>query len=292
MIRFGIREQFMALRSHHMSADRVEHERALALDYHLGETFSRLLFVLQELNHVMQELGATYDRGGDDWSSPHLYMLGECLADQSMAYLGMVVDDIAILVAIAVGAPGVDGMGALKRTKTIAVLRAENAAIADSVTSLDESGSWWDVGFRRGAGVRQLITHLHHSVRLQVSRAPDEPHETSAFVSASGPRPGAGNFTANLRSVLVGLCHWLERLEPQIATVLRRRGISASIATTDRDWCPHFRLPVGMPPSTRMFHARYFPFPYCEGSAHLPVTCHPPEPNGTGGATASIIIGK
>jgi hypothetical protein len=196
----------------------------------------------------------------------------ECFADHVLSYLNTVVDDIAIVVALATGFSAskpsfaIDSMGKLRRPE----FRNE-AGFAPIKALLDETdtpGSWWDLGFTRATGARQLMVHNQHLVAFQLSSAPNSPMEVRSVVMS----PFAQNTFACtdlfglLRDVLSGLFGWLDRLEGALVSQLRANVNGWS----PRPTCPCFLLPVGYPAGTTQYDREYFPISLCDGSDELP----------------------
>ena len=273
--RYGIMRIFEGLRLGPFLSTSVERRRAAELEHHFRNVCQRLVFTLQRLDGLMQQLTSMHSSGDPPTiDAMRVNFEAETLADHLMTYLSMLVDDVAVMITQATSylpsKPGraVDSMGKLRRSE----LRAE-AAFRPLRHLLDETdivGSWWDLGFATGIGARQLVIHNQHLVQFQLSCAPGGSMEARAVILspfAERPFPCTDYFKL-LRTLFAGLFVWLDRAENDLVGHLK---------TVHSTWepmafCPCFSLPVGLPSGTTIFSSEYFPIPTCEGSAQLPWT--------------------
>jgi hypothetical protein len=165
----------------------------------------RFVFTLQELNSLMQSLRISYAARRSPIETMESVVHAECLADHVLSYLNNIVDDVAIVSAMAMGYQGnqsIEGMGTLRNS----TVRSDTsiAPIRRFVDELDDPGSWWDMAFRREQGARQLLVHHQHLVRLQAKAADGKPFEPQAVgVSPFASTPLAvGNLFTLLHDVL------------------------------------------------------------------------------------------
>jgi hypothetical protein len=115
VFRYGILQIFHALKTGSCPAIPYERRRAAQLEHHFRNLCSRFVFALQEVNGFLQEIVHSYSPGG--LSNMRPYFLAECLADHILTYLNTIVDDVAIVTALATGCAGadqIDNMGKLR----------------------------------------------------------------------------------------------------------------------------------------------------------------------------------
>jgi hypothetical protein len=224
----------------------------------------------------MPELAQCYTDHPIPLASDALHFKAECLADHVLTYLNTLVDDVAIGVVLATGfipsKPGdaIDSMGKLRQARN----KLAFAPVQSLLCETYKSGSWWDLGFERGTGARQLMVHNHHLVEFQLSSAPGGPMEVRSVVMSPYAEKtfACGDFFGLLHDVLYGLFGWLDRLEAVLASDLEQKAVGWSLPAT----CPSFLLPVGYPPGITRYDQRYFPIPMCDGSDELPVSISVP----------------
>ncbi len=277
VFQYGIWRIFRALADGSFSVDPHELQKAAQLEHHFRTLCQRFVFVLQDLNRFMQELVS-----GSSLSQPppianmRIHFQAECQADHVLSYLNTIIDDVAIVIALATGfsrTHAIDNMGKLlgkardpKHRDDLAL-----APIKSLLDELDQPGCWWELGFKQKQGARQLLVHNQHVVAFQLSSAPS--HE-SFEVRAVLMSPFAQNtfacsdFFGLLRDLLSSLFDWLDRLEIALTSHLRAQSASWSPMPT----CPGFPLPIGYPAGVTRYDADYFPIPLCNGSDSLPWT--------------------
>ena len=261
VFRYGIFQIFDALRTGSM--------RAAQLEYHFRTLCQRFVFALQQLNRLMRELVQCYSHEQIRSSSMGVHFQAECLADNVLTYLNTIVDDVAIVTALATGftsPDSIDNMGKLLSTGV-----RNNPALAPVKTlldDLDQPGSWRELAFKQKQGARQLLVHNQHLVSFQVSSAPGRPREARAVVMSPFAQNilACSDFFGLLRDIMSDLFVWLDRLEAALTAHLR---------TKSADWepiptCPFFLLPVGYPEGVTRYDRNYFPIPLCDGSDDLP----------------------
>ena len=273
--RYGINGIFEALRIGNFLPSPDERRKAAQLEAHFRTLCQRFVYGLQELNGLMQALLDCY---GDDLRPSNdvmrIHFHAECLADHTLTYLNTLVDDVATMIALATAyVPAnprnvIDSMGKLRSSD----LRGDPVfgPIKHLLDETDTPSSWWDLGFAKGSGARQLMIHNHHLVGFQLSRVPGQPAQvTSHVMSHFAVRTFAiSDYFGVLRDILSGLFGWLDRLEIALVSVLQAK---------DPGWSPpsliwSFLLPVGYPPGTTIYQREYFPIPTCDGSDDLPWT--------------------
>jgi hypothetical protein len=279
VFRCGILRIFYALKTGPFLVHPDTHQNAAQLEHHFKMLCLRFVFSLQELNGLMQELVQCHiPDQPEPLASDALHYKAGCLADHILTSLNTLVDDVSIGVVLSTGfvpsSPGgaIDSMGQLRS------LKARNEPAFAPVQSLlvetDTPGSWWDLGFKRGTGARQLMVHNHHLVEFQLSSPPGGPMEVRAVVMS----PYAQNtyachdFFGLLHDVLSGLFGWLDRLEAALVSHLQTKAVGWSPPAT----CLAFPLPVGYPPGLTWYDQRYFPIPVCDDSDELPLSISVP----------------
>lgn len=273
--RYGILRVFEGLRNGPFLSTTVERRRAAELEHHFRNVCQRLVFTLQRLDGLMQQLTSMHIPGESPAiETMRVHFEAETVADHLMTYLNMLLDDVAVMITQATrylpskAGRAVDSMGKLRRSE----LRAEAALqpVRHLLDETDVAGSWWDLGFATGNGARQLVIHNQHLVEFQLSCPPGGPMEARAVILspfAEEPFPCADYFKL-LRTVLTGLFTWLDRAENDLVAYLK---------AVDSTWkpmtfCPCFSLPVGLSSGTTRYSSEYFPIPTCEGSEQLPWT--------------------
>ena len=273
--RYGIWNAFNAMRTGPFLASVEERKRAAVLEHHFTDVCQRLVFSLQRLDSLMQELTSLYVPGQvPGFGAMRVHFEADTVADHLMSYLNMMVDDVAIMITQATGyVPSnpkriVDSFGKLRRTE----LRAEAALqpIRALLDATDTSRSWWDLGFATGTGARQLVTHNQHLVDFQLSSAPDGPMEARALIRspyAENPFP-CTDFFALLRRLFDDLFMWLDDLEAVLIDHLKAQ----VPAWQPQVCCPSLLLPVGYPIGKTVYSREYFPISPCDDSEDLPWT--------------------
>jgi hypothetical protein len=275
VFRCGILRIFQALTTGPFLANPDKHRHAAQLEDHCRKLWLRFVFVLQEVNGLMPALVQCYipDHPAP-FASQAIHFKAECLADHVLTYLNTLVDDVAIGVVLATGfVPSksqqkIDSMGKLRGLKD----RNEPSLVPVQPLLVETytPGSWWDLGFKKGTGARQLMVHNHHLVGFQLSSAPGGPMEVRSVVMSPYAEKtfACGDFFGLLYDVLCGLFGWLDRLEAVLASHLQQQAVGWSPPAT----CPSFPLPVGYPPGITRYDQRYFPIPVCDGSDELPLS--------------------
>lgn len=116
VFRYGLFQIFQALKAGDFLTPE-ERQRAAQLEHHFRTVCQRFVFTLQELNQLMQDLALSYSSPDFGVASMKLHFQAECLADHVLTYLNVIVDDVAIVTALATGlssASPIDNMSTLK----------------------------------------------------------------------------------------------------------------------------------------------------------------------------------
>ena len=271
--KYGILRAFDGLRGGPFLSASGDRRRAAELEHHFRNVCQRLVFSLQQLDALMQQLTTMYVPGeAPGLDTMRVHFQADTLADHLMSYMNMLVDDVAVMITQVTGylaskpARAVDSFGKLRRSE----LRAEAAfqPVKALLDATDVPGSWWELGFATSSGARQLVIHNQHLVEFQLSSAPGGPMETRAVILspyAEEPFPCRDYFDL-LRRVLGGLFEWLDNAET--ALIARLKAVEPS--WQPMPFCPCFSLPVGYPLGTTRYSKEYFPVPICDGSVELP----------------------
>ncbi len=271
VFRYGIMQIFEALKVGPFLADASERQRAAQLEHHFREVCSRFVFALQHVNGLMQELVNTYEDETRRHETMSLHFQAECHADHILTYLNTLLDDVAIVTALATGyvsSDPIDNVGKLRSPK----IRNDTSLVVVKplLDDLDRPGSWWELAFQKGKGARQLLVHNQHLVGFQLSSSPGGPLEATAVVKSpfSQKTFACVDFFGLLNQVLCDLFDWLDRLEATLASYLSNKNNGWS----PRKTCWSFLLPIGYPLGNTRFDPAYFPLPLCDGSDPLPWT--------------------
>ena len=239
--------------------------RSKDIQRHLGRAVHRFLYSMQQFNGTMQKVVEEHKRDGMGWESmPHL-IGGECQADSLLNYLGIVVDDVAVVIALAMQFQGSrdDSMGGLKHA-WLQDHAVQLTPVGSLLAELEQPGSWWHELFKPKAGMRQLVVHNQHLVEFQVSTLPDQEPTVEGFLQSPYGATGIKwqDFMAVIRRALLGLCEWLDRLEQTLRAHLVAGGDGRQL------W--GFTFPIGYAMGTTLLDPRYFLLPLCDGSDPLP----------------------
>jgi hypothetical protein len=164
----------------------------------------------------------------------------------------------------------VDNMGTLKSKG----FRSDPAldSIKHLLDALGQADSWWELGFAKKKGARQLLIHNQHLVGFQASSAPGGGEPFKVWATLKSPFAEStfvsGDFFSLLRNLLTDLFVWFDQLEIALTSHLLTRATGWS----PMSWCPCFMLPVGYPMGVTRYEPDYFPLPLCDGSDPLPWT--------------------
>jgi hypothetical protein len=274
VFRCGILQIFQALKTGLFLATPGESQRAAQLEHHFWTLCQRFVFALQELNGLIQEVVHNYSHCPlpiAGMASMRIHFQAECLADHVLTYLNTIVDDVAIVTALATGflqANPIDNMGKLRSLQN----RNDPALspVKTLLDHLDRSGSWWELAFKQKQGARQLLVHNQHLVEFQGYLDPGGPFKAQAVLMSPFAQNvfACSDFFGLLGNILSDLFGWLDRLEIALTTHLNTKSASWS----PRPTCPAFLLPVGYPTGVTRYDTDYFPIPLCDGSDPLPWT--------------------
>lgn len=233
--------------------------RALQVDFHFRHVVRRLVHSLGRLETRAREWDSFLEAGGIGGANPErLYDIaddGGIAADSVLHYLNLFIDDLARIVAIVFANHGTlakepDGFSALK--KVLEEHKDNKVAALDSLrklfVDLDQQRSWWKLGFARGAGIRQRLTHYTDMVFFEGSAKPGCSHMSGDIIlSTVGGPVIVTEFESHLKDLLFKFCEWLEQLEfiliAESSTRLASNGVPWDPM---KEPCPS----VGLPPCT------------------------------------------
>lgn len=269
--RIGIRHIALVMGFKGFAESENEAERCRQIHRHLGDACSRFIYSLLEVNRLMHLVAEQYRMDNTSISSfPYLFRAG-CFADSAMSYLGRVIDDAAIITAFATGIMrevSIDGMACLRNRKTLK--HPLLAPLHSLFAELAQDDSWWNLGFRRGSGARQLLMHKHHQIEFQISSEPSREPIVKAYICSQYSASDGSNFVDFFEvthQLLTKLFSWLDRLEILLASILESKYGQAPETAPSL-----ILLPTGYELGKHTLYPEYFPVPLCDGSDPLPWT--------------------
>ncbi|MFQ5923961.1 MAG: hypothetical protein ACE5M4_14070 [Anaerolineales bacterium] len=227
--------------------------RPLTIEFHFRRVVQRLVRSLARLYQRVREWDQFLEAGGLASAHPELAFEipeeGGIAADSVFHYLSLFIDDLARVVPLILAsdeteAKEPDGFATLKRMLNDGEVSA-SPSLRELFAELDSDDSWWFQGFKRGAGIRQRLTHYTDLVYFRGSTKPGDPRISGdvSLISVGGPIHVA-DFEGGLQELFSKLCEWLDRLDP---TLLRH--LSEKLAAKGVSWnpiadeCPTVALP-------------------------------------------------
>lgn len=228
--------------------------RPLAIEFHFRRVVRRLVLSLARLDQQVREWNHFLEEGGITNAHPELVFdipeEGGIAADSVFYYLNLFIDDLArviphILAHDGTEAKELDGFCMLKGMLANGEVQAP-AALLELFAELGCNDSWWSHGFKRGAGVRQRLTHYTDMVYFHGSTKPGDSKMTGdvSLISVGG-QVHAPEFEHGLQELFSKLCEWLDRLD-----ILLLRHLSEKLAAKGVTWdpfsdgCPAVALPA------------------------------------------------
>jgi hypothetical protein len=193
-------------------------------------------------------------------------------ADSTLQYLGIFLDTIGRLTPYVVlenpktHVEEIDGLNkALKYARAGGPFNAVQAVFL----KLDDPDSWWNIGFGRGAGVRQRITHYPDLVMFQGSGFQGQPMKAKAYLHyAYGTGQGeALDFVDTLTKILAGACEWLDELEAVFLSILTSRAGRIGQILPKLPAVSGMYLPVNMTGVAQKYREDFLHMPICIDSA-------------------------
>jgi hypothetical protein len=227
--------------------------RPLTIEFHFRRVVQRLVRSLARLYQRVREWDHFLEAGGLASAHPELAFdipeEGGMAADSVLHYLNLFIDDLARVVPFILAEDRTeveepDGFGKLKRMLNDGDVPA-SPSLRERLDELDHYDSWWSHGFKRGAGIRQRLTHYTDVVYFQGSTKPGDHRMTGdvSLISVGGP-VHLPDFESALQDLFGKLCEWLERLD-----LLLLRHLSEKLAAKGVSWdpntgeCPAVALP-------------------------------------------------
>lgn len=155
-------------------------------------------------------------------------------ADAVLQYLGILLDVIGSLIPFVVLDKPKDyscyshyqnkRCDSLHKVKKNAEQNSQFAQLKDIFAKLDMPNSWWAIGYKRGEGMRQRITHFSDFVMFHGSgKTGENTMKTKATLGNAVDLNNRINFDEALKSMLAGLCDWLDELEQNLFEILQNR---------------------------------------------------------------------
>jgi hypothetical protein len=217
--------------------------RPLTIEFHFRRVVQRLVRSLARLYQRVREWDHFLETGGLASAHPELAFdipeEGGMAADSVFHYLNLFIDDLARVVPFLFEDDGAeveepDGFGKLKRMLHDGDVPA-SPLLRELFDELDHDGSWWSHGFKRGAGMRQRLTHYTDVVYFHGSTKPGDHTMTGdvSLISVGGP-VHFPNFESALQDLFGKLCEWLERLDQILL-----QHLSEKLAAKGVSWEPH-----------------------------------------------------
>lgn len=227
--------------------------RPLTIEFHFRRVVQRLVRSLARLYQRVREWDHFLEAGGLASPRPELAFEvpeeGGIAADSVFHYLNLFIDDLArviplILAADETEAKEPDGFSALKRMLNDGEVPV-SPSLRELFTELDSDDSWWCQGFKRGAGIRQRLTHYTDLVYFRGTSKPGETRMSGdiSLISVGGPTHVA-DFEGGLQELFSKLCDWLDRLDQplllHLSMKLAAKGVSWDPISGE---CPAVGLP-------------------------------------------------
>ena len=187
-----VHPNLLAMQGHNI---RHPEDRPLHIEYHFRRVVIRLVRSLGRLYQYARQYDRFLEAGGLAGPDPVLvFEIPEeagIAADSVFHYLTLFIDDLARIIPFVLIEDGdehkePDGFGELKKQLIEGRLQASQAVI-DLFVALDQDNSWWSLGFKRGIGMRQRLTHYTDLVYFRGSGISLSPLEVRPEWSISRP---------------------------------------------------------------------------------------------------------
>jgi hypothetical protein len=281
LMRLGIasiytRMQFQKFKTPLNSVDAAAHQ--LRVDFvqqqrlHMHEIASRLLDSLDLLQQHITCLDAHFNADDRPINHTGTSRRASMYADAVLQYLGMFLDAVGRTVPFVIlddprKAPDIES---LHHAAKAARMKGEYSAVKEVFSELDAPDSWWRLGFQRGFGLRQRITHYPDLIQFHGSGTVGGDMRARAFVH-KGPKFGFASeteFTENISKILQGMCDWLDRLEAILIRVVVERAerVDAQLFEVPDGG---IYLPVFMSGEFQGYRPDYLYLPLCADSAPI-----------------------
>lgn len=246
-------------------------ERPLLIEYHFRRVVRRLVRSLGRLYQHAREYDQFLEAGG--LAGPHPVQAFEIpeeagiAADSVFHYLTLFIDDLARIIPFVLTEEGddpgePDGFGKFKKQLIEGRLQASQS-VTDLFVALDKDDSWWSLGFKRGIGMRQRLTHYTDLVYFRGStKAGDTKMKSDISLITIGGPVRVVDFESALQNLLTDLCEWLDQLDQVLLTQLSERLAKQGVHWKPFDEpIPAIKLPE--PENARLDGSHYLYLPEC-----------------------------
>ena len=197
-------------------------------------------------------------------------------ADAILQYLGILLDVIGSLIPFVMLDKPKDyscyshheknKCDSLHKAKKYARSNPLFAQLKDIFAKLDLPNSWWAIGYEPGNGMRQRITHYPDLVMFQgCGIAGEKEMKTQAILSNAIDLSNCINFEEALKSMLAGLCDWLDELEQKLFEILQNRATGLGKILT-RKRISLVVLPIFREEAREIPDKDFLYLPMCDGS--------------------------
>lgn len=227
--------------------------RPLTIEFHFRRVVQRLVRSLARLDQRVREWNHFLEAGGIASAHPELVFdipeEGGIAADSVFYYLNLFIDDLARVVPLILAHDGInakepDGFYTLMKWLKNGTVKAP-APLRELFDELNSVDSWWNHGFKGGAGIRQRLTHFTDVVYFHGSTKPGDSRMTGdvSLVSVGGP-VHVPELERGLQELFGKLCEWLDQLD-----LILLRHLSEKLAAKGVSWgpfsdeCPAVALP-------------------------------------------------
>ncbi len=256
-----------------MQGHNIRHpeDRPLQIEYHFRRVVIRLVRSLGRLYQYARQYDRFLEAGGLAGPDPVLvFEIPEeagIAADSVFHYLTLFIDDLARIIPFVLIEDGdehkePDGFAELRKQLIEGRLQASQTVI-DLFVALDQDNSWWSLGFKRGIGMRQRLTHYTDLVYFHGSTKAGDTKMTSdiSLITIGGP-VRVVDLESTLENLLTRLCERLDQLDKALLTQLSER-----LATRGVHWKP-FDEPIPAeklpePDDARLDAPHYLYLPVC-----------------------------
>lgn len=217
--------------------------RPLAIEYHFRRVAMRLVISLGRFYQQARNYDKFLESGGIAGPHPErVFNIPEeagIAADSVFHYLNLFIDDVARIIPFVLAEEGnkpikVEGFGDFRdkiiNKKTISAPQP----LFDLFDNLKQEGSWHSLGFKRGVGMRQRLTHYTSLVSFSASTKAGDTNMTAdiSLISIGDPTSKT-DFESTLQIFLTNLCEWLDQLDQVLLSHL-----SEKLARKDIIWNP------------------------------------------------------
>jgi hypothetical protein len=266
----GISDIFNAVAYTDLIPDAGVKKQAQALEYHFRRVPGRLAHSLDVFQRNVFELEASFNNSlgplADLYIGQALDVKAGIAAESVMSYINMFVDDVGRLI------PFVFDVGRVRPIETFGELRnliteGHYPAVKPLFKELDVSNSWWKLALKRGIGARQRLVHYTDVIDFTGVKGDGE-EEYRIQCTIWDPITGGQriDFIKNLRSILEGLCDWLDRLEQVLGAHVTSRARTSGTIWHPSPVCPRALVPIELPLGTRDIPEDFMYLPLCNGS--------------------------